>query len=145
MKTFRKSSTISNKNHLNSVVLFDGLCNLCSNSVQFVIKRDDNKIFKFASLQSPFAENALRSVTTPGGGLKSIVLIENGEVYTKSTAALKVFSQLPGYKWMKSLLIFPRFIRDAVYDLIARNRYSWFGKKDACWIPTEELKSRFIQ
>lgn len=126
------------------VILFDGECNLCSGSVQFVIRRDPGKHFRFASLQSDFGRTMFAHFNLPANDFNSFVLFEDGKVYQKSTAALKVFGRLKGWKWSRALFIIPRFIRDAVYRIIANNRYRWFGKKESCWIPTPELQSRFI-
>lgn len=126
------------------VILFDGVCNLCSGAVAFLIKRDTKDVFKFASLQSVAAQQLLQQ----HGDFKkfdSIILLENGKLFQKSTAALKVVNHLSWYwQWMQIFWILPRAVRDAAYDLIARNRYKWFGKKDECMIPSPELKSRFL-
>lgn len=125
-----------------ALVLFDGVCNLCSNSVQLIIKNDRNDYFRFASLQSDLgaALKKQHNITAD-----SIVLVEDGKVYTQSSAALKIARRLTGaYPLLYGFMILPRFIRDAVYAWIARNRYRWFGKKEACWIPTPELKNKFI-
>lgn len=133
---------LSDKN----LVLFDGVCNLCNSSVQLIIKRDKKDIFRFASLQSDLGKS-LTNNTEPQteSSLKSIVLIESdGRRYTKSTAALRIARHLSGYSWLSVFLILPKFIRDFFYDVIARNRYRWFGKKDECMIPTPELQSKFL-
>ena len=127
------------------VILFDGVCNLCSGSVQFILKRDKEKKFLFASLQSAYGQNILNQFALPTDTFNSFILLEDGKIFTRSTAALKMFSQLKGWKWVKLFWIVPKFIRDAVYNLIAKNRYKWFGKKDECWIPTPELKARFLE
>jgi predicted DCC family thiol-disulfide oxidoreductase YuxK len=127
------------------VILFDGVCNLCNNSVQFVIKRDKENRFQFASLQSEFGQNLLSQYKLSSGDFDSFILLENDTLYTKSTGALKVLSQLHNWRWARILLLVPKFIRDAVYSFIARNRYRWFGKREACWVPTPELKAKFLQ
>jgi predicted DCC family thiol-disulfide oxidoreductase YuxK len=127
-----------------AVILFDGVCNLCSGSVQFILKRDKEKKFLFASLQSGYGENLLKQLELPSNTFNSFILFENGKFFTRSTAALKMFSQLKGWGWVKIFWIVPEFIRDSVYNLIARNRYKWFGKKEECWLPTPELKERFL-
>lgn len=125
------------------VILFDGVCNLCNSSVQWIIRRDGRARFRFASLQSSYAQNLplLQGLVLPD----SLVLIADGKVYVKSSAALRIAGLL-GFPWLllKGGLIIPRFIRDAVYDFIARNRYRWFGKQEFCMMPSPELKSRFI-
>ena len=127
-----------------AIILFDGVCNLCSGSVQFVIKRDPAAYFKFASLQSDFGQQQLQTLGLDQKFFHSIILINQGKVYQRSDAALEIVKKLKGaWPLLYGFKILPRFLRDAVYNLIGRNRYTLFGKKDACWIPTPELKSRF--
>lgn len=126
------------------IILFDGVCNLCNSSVQFIIKRDKAAKFRYASLQSETGRKILEQFHLPVDTFNSFVLYQDDKIYTRSTAALRVFSQLKGWKWVGALSYVPRFIRDGVYNLVARNRYRWFGKKDVCMIPTPELKSRFL-
>ena len=128
------------------IILFDGVCNLCNGAVQFVLKHDPEKQFMFASLQSEAGKQLLESKQLSSTELTSFILIENGELYSKSTAALKVAKRLNGaIKFLGIFIVIPAIIRDAVYNLIARNRYRWFGKKDACMMPTPELQSRFLK
>lgn len=128
-----------------SVILFDGVCNLCNGFVQFTIERDKDEYFKFASLQSDAAKEILEPFGLANQSLSTVILVENGQHYTKSTAGLMVISRFGGlWSLAKILFIFPKFIRDVVYDFIARNRYKWFGEKESCWIPTPELKKRFL-
>ena len=110
------------------VILFDGVCNLCSGSVQFILKRDKEKKFLFASLQSDYGQKLLKQYDLPTDTFNSFILFEDGKILTRSTAALKMFSQLKGWKWVRLFWIVPKFIRDAVYNVIAKNRYRWFGK-----------------
>lgn len=126
------------------VILFDGVCNLCSGSVQFIIKRDKDKRFLFASLQSAYGQKLLQQFNLPVDNFNSFILYQEGIIFTKSTAALKMFQQLKNRGWVKIFWIVPKFIRDAVYLLIANNRYKWFGKKNECWLPTPDLKERFL-
>lgn len=127
------------------VILFDGVCNLCNSSVQFVIRRDKKGSFRFASLQGRSGQQYLQQYHLPVDAFNSFVLIENNKVYTRSTAALRVARQLGGgWKLLYGFIVIPRFIRDAVYNLVAKNRYRWFGKKEACMIPSPELKARFL-
>lgn len=126
------------------VLLFDGVCNLCNASVQWVIAHDPQGIFHFASLQSDTGKALLNKYALPAG-LDTVVMIKDGKAFTRSDVPLQLFKILGG-RW-RFLLVFkvvPRFIRDAVYDFIAKNRYKWFGKKEACWLPTPELKRRFL-
>lgn len=126
-------------------ILFDGVCNLCNGSVQFILRRDPQARFRFASLQS---EAGRRLVTEQGLDpevLNSVILIEEGRVYRESTAALRIARHMSGaWKLLRVLVLVPRPIRDAVYRLIARNRYRWFGKSETCWLPTPELRARFL-
>jgi predicted DCC family thiol-disulfide oxidoreductase YuxK len=128
-----------------SIILFDGVCNLCNGAVQFVISKDKNNYFRFASLQSEQGQQLLKQYQLPVLTNTSFVLIEDGHVYTSSTGALRVAKKLKGF-WpvLYVLMIIPKFIRDFVYYRIAKNRYKWFGKKDECMIPTPELKARFL-
>lgn len=127
------------------VILFDGVCNLCSGSVQFILKRDKEKKFLFASLQSGYGQDLLKQFDLPADTFNSFVLFQDGKIITCSTAALKMFSQLKGWGWVKIFWMVPKFLRDAVYNFIAKNRYKWFGKKEACWVPTPDLKARFLE
>jgi len=127
------------------VILFDGVCNLCSGVVQFIIKHDPKKQFRFASLQSKFGEEVMKHFGLPVNQYNSFILLKDGKIYTRSAGALKVAKKLKGlYPLLYAFIIVPRFIRDAVYNLVARKRYKWFGKKEICWIPTPELKNLFI-
>lgn len=127
------------------VLLFDGVCNLCSSSVQFVLERDEKENIQFASLQSEFGKNSLSKSQLPPDYTSSLVLLENGRAYIKSDAALRLSKHLNGlWKLGSVLLIVPKFIRDPVYNWIAKNRYKWFGKKEACWIPEPKWKARFL-
>ena len=128
-----------------SIILFDGVCNLCNKSVQFVLKHDRLKTFMFASLQSAAGQALLQQYNLPLQGFDSFVLIQDEKVYLKSTAALKVAKQLNGpVQLLYGFIIIPAVIRNSVYNLIAKNRYKWFGKKDSCMIPTNALKARFL-
>lgn len=127
-----------------SIILFDGVCNLCNRAVQFVIKRDNKNQFLFASLQSEEVKQILEEHNFSMNKMDSFFLAENGKIYDRSTAALKVLKKLNGlWSFFYVFIIVPRFIRDGVYNIIAKNRYQWFGRKDECIIPTPELKARF--
>jgi predicted DCC family thiol-disulfide oxidoreductase YuxK len=127
------------------VVLFDGVCNLCNGSVRFIIARDPAAHFHFAALQSETARRLLTEARHIGRLPDSVALLQGGHVYTRSTAGLRIARRLR-FPWplLYGFTIVPRPLRDAVYDLIARNRYRWFGKRDACMLPTPELRSRFL-
>lgn len=127
------------------IILFDGVCNFCNSTVNFVIKKDKKKILKFAVLQSSIAKKLLKGQAIQANDLSSFVFIENEKVYSRSTAALRVCRYLTGlWPLMYGFIILPKFIRDAVYNWIAKNRYKWFGKKNECMIPTPEIKARFL-
>lgn len=126
------------------VILFDGVCNLCTGSVQFILKRDKEKKFMFASLQSNYGQALLKQFDLSTTTFNSFILYQDRKIYTRSTAALRMFQQLKGWKWVKIFWIVPKFIRDGVYNLIAKNRYKWFGQKNVCWLPTIDLKARFF-
>ncbi len=127
------------------IILFDGVCNLCNSSVQFVLKRDKRAQFHFGSLQGQFGQKFLQQNNLPAGKFNSFILIEDGELYTRSTGALRVLKYLDrGWPLLYALIIIPPFIRDNIYDWISANRYRWFGKRDECMIPNAELKNRFL-
>ncbi len=127
------------------VLLFDGACNLCEGSVQFVIRRDPHAQFRFAALQSEAARRILSDLGLPTDQVETMVLIEGGRALTRSTGALRVARRLSGlWPLLYGFIIVPRFIRDGVYSWIARNRYRWFGRKDHCLVPTPDLKARFL-
>lgn len=127
------------------IILFDGVCNLCSSSVQFVIKHDSQQKFKFASLQSDVAKTILHDFAAASTSFNSVILVEEGIVYYRSSAALRIAKRLSfPYNLLYAFIIIPPFIRNAVYDYIAKNRYQWFGKKEECWVPTPELRDRFM-
>lgn len=129
------------------IILFDGVCNLCNRTVQFVIKRDKKDAFRFAALQSETGQRLVKERAIDTSKVDSIILIEPDiAYYTKSDAALEIGKSFGG-GW-KLLTIFewvPKVLRDWVYDIIAKRRYSWFGKRDACMVPGPELKARFLE
>lgn len=127
------------------IIFFDGVCNLCNSSVQFIIKKDKANKFRFASLQSNAGQEILQQYNLSQSDFNSFILFENGMLYTRSTAALRVLSQLRGWKWSRAFNFVPRFLRDGVYNFIARNRYKWFGKQESCMVPSPDLVSRFLQ
>jgi predicted DCC family thiol-disulfide oxidoreductase YuxK len=128
------------------IVLFDGVCNLCNRSVQFIIKKDKKKQFRFASLQGNAGQELLKKFKLPADNFNSFILIEGDHIYTRSTAVLQMLRKLGGsWKLFYGFIIVPKFIRNAVYNWIARNRYKWYGKREKCMIPTPELKERFLE
>ena len=128
------------------IILFDGVCNLCNGAVQLVIRRDRRDRFRFAALQSNLGQQLCRERHIDTNQVDSIVLIDPGKAYyIKSDAALEIARDLKGYGWLTVFFGWlPRGLRDAAYDLVARNRYRWFGKKDQCMVPTPELGKKFL-
>jgi len=127
------------------IILFDGVCNLCNSTVQKVIENDYKNQFKFASLQSEFGQEFLKKNDLSTEEFNSIILVDGDRYFTKSDAALRIGRELKGiYKWSKLLFVFPKFIRDFVYDIISQNRYRWFGKQESCWLPTPDLQEKFL-
>ena len=129
---------------MNSIILFDGECNFCDQSVLFIIKRDKQALFKFASIQSAAGQEILKNYHVPSH-IDSIVLVEKGNYYYQSSAALKICKHLKGaWKLFYVLILVPKPIRDFMYKIIAKNRYKWFGKKEACILPSPEIRKRFL-
>lgn len=128
----------------NSIILFDGVCNLCSGAVQFILRRDHKKHFVFASLQSEVGKTLLSEYKV-NTSIETIILLQNNKWFSQSSAALEIARKLPGaWPLLYAFKIVPPFIRDGVYDWISRNRYRFFGKKESCMIPTPEWKNRFL-
>ncbi len=129
-----------------SILLFDGVCNLCNGVVQFVIKRDKKDKFIFAALQSNAGQSLLKKHGLPTDDFESFILLENEIAYKKSTAALRVAKSLGGgWKLLYIFIVVPKFIRDFVYSLVANSRYKIFGKRDNCVVPTAELSAKFLE
>ena len=127
-----------------NIILFDGVCNLCSNSVSLLIKYDKNNIFRFAAMQTKAGENIIQEYRILNDR-KSIILIKKGTVFYKSEAIIEIAKQITGWpSILKYGFLFPKFLRDGMYDLIAKNRYFLFGKKDTCSTPSEKDIKRFI-
>ena len=127
------------------VVLFDGLCNLCTGAVRFVLERDEARSFDFASLQSATARRLLEQAVAPAELPDSLVLIDGEGVHLRSEAALRIAARLrQPWPAFAAFRILPRALRDRVYDFVARHRYGWFGRRDACLVPTPELRARFL-
>lgn len=128
-----------------SIVLFDGVCNLCNASVNFIIDRDPKGRFQFAALQWPSGRALMQACGRDPHALDTLVLVEGSRCYTHSTAALRIARRLSGgWPLLAVLLALPRALRDPAYRLVSRQRYTWFGKQDACRLPTPELRSRFL-
>jgi len=129
-----------------AIVLFDGICNFCSSSVLFIINRDREGYFRFAALQTDTGKQIMEEYGVNLIGKDSIILIENKKVYYRSSAALRISRKLRGaWKLFYAFIIIPPFLRNFFYDLVARNRYRWFGKRDTCFLPDAKIRERFIQ
>lgn len=131
-------------NSSNFIVLFDGDCNLCNSSVNFIIKHDTEELFYFASLQSDVSKQILLQFSVKKTDFNTVVLIENNNMHIKSTAILKILRHLKHYRFLYFLIYIPVKIRDFIYNIIANNRYKWFGKKKQCAIYTDKIKKRFL-
>jgi len=129
----------------NPIVLFDGVCNLCNGSVQLILRHDPAGRFRFASLQSPAGQELLARFGIDPAVLDSVILVEGDRCYRESDAALRVARGMSGpWKMLWALRVIPLPLRDGLYRLIVRNRYRWFGKQETCWLPTPELRERFL-
>ena len=130
---------------MQTTVFFDGVCNLCNRSVNLLISKDKKKVLKFASLQSEYAQNLVPKEVLNCGNLDTIIVYMDGKFYDRSHAVLKLCKILGGlYSVFLIGYLIPRFIRDGLYRFVANNRYRWFGKKDHCMVPSQELKERFL-
>lgn len=129
---------------MDKVILFDGECNFCDSSVQFIIKRDKKALYKFAAIQSAVGQEILRKHNVPTN-IDSFILVDGEQCYYKSSAVLRICKNLTvSWKLFYYLLIVPRPIRDYFYNIVAKNRYKWFGKKDSCMLPSPEIRKRFL-
>ena len=127
------------------IVLFDGVCNLCHRSVQFIIRQDHQARFKFAPIQSSTGQRLMVDYALDPDDLSSFILIQNDKIYTKSDAWLKIVKTFPGvWSWLYAAIILPRALRDRFYDFIGSHRYQWFGKKESCMVPNADIRSRFL-
>ncbi|MCW5909392.1 MAG: thiol-disulfide oxidoreductase DCC family protein [Chitinophagales bacterium] len=128
------------------VVLFDGVCNLCNASINWIIDHDKKQVFRFASLQSDYGKATVERFKVSGNYMDTVLLQEGDKLYMRSEAVLRIAKHIGGvYSLLYVFIIIPAFIRDFFYNLIAKNRYRWFGKQDNCRIPTPELKARFLE
>lgn len=129
------------------IVLFDGVCNLCNSVIQFIIREDKEDVFRFTALQSDLGIRLLKERNINTEEIDSFILIEPDiAYYIKSDAALQVGKSLKKYRTLSSILIlFPRGLRNFVYDFVSKNRYKWYGKKEACMIPSPEVKKKFLE
>jgi predicted DCC family thiol-disulfide oxidoreductase YuxK len=128
-----------------SIIFFDGVCNLCNASIDFIIKRDRKNRFLVGALQDEYSRKVLAQYNVNENYLDSLVLLQNGKIFYKSTAALKIARSLSGiWPIFYPLILLPKRFRDLLYDWIASNRYTWFGKKNTCRLPTPEEKAKFL-
>jgi predicted DCC family thiol-disulfide oxidoreductase YuxK len=132
---------MNNKN----IIIFDGICNFCNKSVNFIIKRDSKIHFVFTPIQSDTAKEIMNKYALNSDDIDSIILIKDDTYFTKSDAVLEILKDLSGYWFLFGIFkIVPKFMTDYCYDLISKNRYRFFGKKDSCMIPTKNLENRFL-
>ena len=129
---------------MTDIVIFDGVCNLCARSVQFILRHESEPRFQFSPVQSAAGARILGAHGFSAADVDTFVLVSEGKVYTRSTAALRIAKHFKGaWRLLRVLWIVPRPVRDALYNFVARNRYSWYGKADSCMVPTPELSARF--
>lgn len=128
------------------VVLFDGVCNLCNGAVNWLIDHDSKNVLRYASLQSAYGQQVVAKHNLQGEYLNTILLVEGDKIYERSTAVLRTLKNIGGiWSLLYVFIVVPAFIRNAVYNFVSRNRYRWFGKLDACRIPTPALKAKFLE
>jgi len=129
------------------IILFDGVCNLCDSLLQFVIHHDKKDVFRFVALQSPLGQKIVNHIGIQNKNIDSVILYVPGVAYYyKSSAALEIARELGGFFHLGTIFkIIPTVLRNHIYDYVAKNRYSWYGKKASCMIPTPELKSKFLE
>ena len=128
------------------LILFDGVCNLCNAWVRFVVRRDPAGVFRFAAQQSPVGRAMIEDRMKNAAQLSSVILIEDNSIYTESDAVLQILARLGlPWSWIALLRIIPRPARDACYRFIVRHRYQWFGRTEACQIPSADVRSRFVE
>ena len=139
----KKTSIADNTSY---ILLFDGVCNLCTGIVNFIIKNDKKEVFRFAALQSQSGQALLKKLNLPATDFDSFILIAGDKYYTKSTAVLHVLKALGGlWEVLYVYIVFPESMRDFIYDIVARTRYRVFGKKETCLVPSPEIKDRFLE
>ncbi|RZJ31664.1 MAG: DUF393 domain-containing protein [Flavobacterium sp.] len=125
------------------IILFDGVCNLCDSFVKYIIKRDKKDLFRFVSLQSETGKEIIRHIGVDASVDSVILYVPGVAYYTKSGAAIEIVKHL-GWHFAAAFSLVPKLLRDLIYDYIARNRYKWYGRKDACLIPTDEILHKFL-
>ncbi|MGH2575055.1 MAG: thiol-disulfide oxidoreductase DCC family protein [Ignavibacteria bacterium] len=129
-----------------SIILFDGVCNFCNKTIDFIIDRDRENKFKFAALQSEAGKGLLKKFDLKTDELDTLILIEGDKYFERSTAILRIARDLRGmWKLFYSFIIIPPYFRDIAYNIIAKHRYRWFGKREQCRVPTAELREKFLE
>jgi predicted DCC family thiol-disulfide oxidoreductase YuxK len=132
------------KNH--DIILFDGVCNLCNATVNFIIRHDRKDIFRFAPLQSSISHELLTQYKIKGKDMETIILIKKERIFTRSTAVIKIAGRLQGgWKLFYGMIIIPKFLRDGIYQWISKHRYHWFGRKESCMVPSPTILYKFIE
>jgi len=127
------------------IVVFDGVCNLCSHTVHFVVAHESAPALRFASVQSPAGSRLMRELGFDPHDAKTFILVEHGKAYVRSEAAIRIARYLRRpWRFLSLVRVFPRFVRDGVYDIVARNRYRWFGRRETCMVPSPALAARFL-
>src|SRR5262245_20352389 len=127
------------------VILFDGVCNLCNGFVRFIIRRDDRRLFRFGTLQSEAGKALLTPLARNEGEMTSVVLLDNGHIYSESDAVIRILSELgPVWRFCRVFSVIPRVIRNGIYKLVSRTRYGIFGRRVSCMVPTVDIQDRFI-
>ena len=127
------------------LVMFDGVCNFCNSSINFIIRNDKTDHFRFLTLQSERGQKIIKQYNLDPENLQTVILLENGRIYTRSTAALRIARKLKGgWKIFYGFIIVPAVLRDFFYKIVAKNRYKWWGKKESCMIPTPEVRKKFL-
>ena len=127
------------------IVLFDGVCHLCSGGVVWLARRDVRRVLRFAPMQSAAAHNRLAAIGVDSDDMSSWLLLEGGRVWRRSAAALRLLPYLPWYwRWLGIAGWLPERVRDGLYDVLARNRYRWFGRRETCFVPRGDLSRQFL-
>jgi predicted DCC family thiol-disulfide oxidoreductase YuxK len=140
-----RSTRLNDRLQMSDIVIFDGVCNLCARSVQFILRHESEPRFQFSPVQSAAGARLLGAHGYLTTDVTTFVLVSEGRIYTRSTAALRIAKHFKGgWKLLRILWIVPTPIRDEVYNMVARNRYSWFGKAETCLVPAPELSARFV-
>ncbi len=128
------------------IIFFDGVCNLCNRSVDFILRHDGKENFRFASLQSEVAKDLMKNKGLDLQNMRTIILIKNGKIFYRSNAILEILRQLAApWPLFYVLKLVPRFVRDGLYNLVSKHRYSWFGRRDTCRIPSTKERARFLE